>query len=445
MMPALATSEHQFPLESYLARIGGLDTTPVVGRVIRVVGLLVESIGPAASLGEICEIRTERGVPLSVEVVGFRDGRLLSVPLGDTAGIRPGDGIVAHGGALTVGVGAGLLGRVIDGLGRPIDGRGPVITTAESPLRPPTLNPMAREPITVPLGTGVRAIDALLTCGRGQRMGLVRRQRRRQEHAARHDGARHRGRRDRLGLIGERGREVSSFIEDVLGPRGLERSVVVVVDGRQPAARAHARGICRHRDRRAFPRRGQARAADDGLAHALRHGAARDRTCGRRAADDQGLSAVGVRTAPALRRARRQRLRGRGSITGVLHRARRRRRPQRADRRRGARHSRRPHRALARPRRAATTIRRSIFLHSISRTMPAVTSVEHRAKAAMVREWLAALRDNDDLINVGAYVAGSNARIDAALARRESMERFLCQSADMGGRLADAIIALNAL
>src|SRR3954470_7134043 len=107
MMPALATSEHQFPLESYLARIGGLDTTPVVGRVIRVVGLLVESIGPAASLGEICEIRTERGVPLSVEVVGFRDGHLLSVPLGDTAGIRPGDGIVAHGGALTVGVGAG--------------------------------------------------------------------------------------------------------------------------------------------------------------------------------------------------------------------------------------------------------------------------------------------------------------------------------------------------
>src|SRR5260221_1444259 len=131
-----------FSLESYFARLARVETAPVMGQVVRAVGLLVESIGPAASLGEICEVRTARGVPLPVEVVGFRDGRLLSVPLGETTGIRPGDRIVSCGSALTVPVGDALLGRVIDGLGRPLDGFRPLATTAVASLRPTALNPM---------------------------------------------------------------------------------------------------------------------------------------------------------------------------------------------------------------------------------------------------------------------------------------------------------------
>jgi flagellar biosynthesis/type III secretory pathway ATPase len=110
----IPTASGGFDLGSYVARVGRMQTTPVGGRVERVVGVHVESDGPAASVGEVCEIRTERGFTLSAEVVGFRDGRLLSVPLGETAGIRPGDPILSTGQALTVPVGEALLGRVID-------------------------------------------------------------------------------------------------------------------------------------------------------------------------------------------------------------------------------------------------------------------------------------------------------------------------------------------
>src|SRR4029079_1417052 len=150
-----------------------LDTLPVGGRVIRTVGLVVESRGPRARVGEICELVGGVGArSLPLEVVGFHEGTLLTVPLGGTSGIRPGDRIVSRGMVSAVAVGERLLGRVIDGLGRPLDGLGEIEATTEYPLYPPPLNPLARAAIVAPLGTGVRAIDALLTCGRGQRLGL---------------------------------------------------------------------------------------------------------------------------------------------------------------------------------------------------------------------------------------------------------------------------------
>ncbi len=233
-MATTPVAEASLPLGPYFARVATLETAPVIGHVVRVVGLLVESTGPAASVGEICEVRTGRGPALPVEVVGFRDGRLLSVPLGDTAGVRPGDRIVARGSALTIPVGPGLLGRVIDGLGEPIDGHGPLHTSSVAPLRPEALNPMVREPITVPLSTSVRAIDALLTCGRGQRIGVFGGSGVGKSTLL---GMMARGTEADvvvLGLIGERGREVRSFLEHDLGPQGLERSVVVVSTSDSP-------------------------------------------------------------------------------------------------------------------------------------------------------------------------------------------------------------------
>jgi flagellum-specific ATP synthase len=171
MSPLSDARSGPLSLDWYLARLQQVEPAPISGRVSRVVGLVVESIGPRARVGEICELRGA-GAPLPLEIVGFRDGRMLSVPLGDTAGIRPGDRIVACGGVQSIPVGDGLLGRVIDGLGRPLDGRGVLDAPVRAPLRPAAINPLARDPITLPLGTGVRAIDALLTCGRGQRIGL---------------------------------------------------------------------------------------------------------------------------------------------------------------------------------------------------------------------------------------------------------------------------------
>ncbi len=125
-----------------------------------------------ARVGELCELRQPGGQHLMLEVVGFREGYLQTVPLGSTNGIRPGDVLVARGGSATIPVGQDLLGRVLDGLGQPLDGLGPVRGEADALLYPPPINPLARDPIVTPMGTGVRTIDSLLTCGRGQRVGL---------------------------------------------------------------------------------------------------------------------------------------------------------------------------------------------------------------------------------------------------------------------------------
>jgi flagellum-specific ATP synthase len=221
-------------LAGYRARLADAEPAPTFGRVTRVVGLVVESAGPRAKVGDVCELRRGGDRPLPVEIVGFRDGRLLSVPLGDTSGIRPGDRIVARGGILSLPAGDGLLGRVIDGLGRPLDGLGPLEAPDRAPLKPAALNPLDRDPVVAPVGTGVRAIDALLTCGRGQRLGLF--------------GGSGVGKSTLLGmmargtaadvvvlaLVGERGREVRSFLEHDLGPTGLARSVVVVSTSDSP-------------------------------------------------------------------------------------------------------------------------------------------------------------------------------------------------------------------
>ena len=136
MSPLCDAPAGPLSLDWYLARLQQIEPAPISGRVSRVVGLVVESIGPRARVGEICALRGA-GAPLPLEIVGFRDGRMLSVPLGDTAGIRPGDRIVACGGVQSIPVGDGLLGRVIDGLGRPLDGRGALNSSVRAPLRPP--------------------------------------------------------------------------------------------------------------------------------------------------------------------------------------------------------------------------------------------------------------------------------------------------------------------
>jgi FliI/YscN family ATPase len=441
MSPVLADDE--LSLERYRARLAEADTTPVTGKVVRAVGLLVESQGPAASVGEICEVRTGRGPTLAVEVVGFRDGRLLSVPLGETIGIRPGDPIVSRGHSLTIPIGDGLLGRVIDGLGRPIDGRGALVGVGRAPLRPAELNPMAREPVALPIGTGVRAIDALLTCGRGQRVGVFGGSGVGKSTLL---GMMARGTEADvvvLGLVGERGREVRSFLEHDLGPGGLARSVVVVSTSDSPPLA---------RQRAAYAATAIAEAFRDAGKHVLlmmdsvTRFAMAQREIGLAAGEPPTAKgyppSVFARLPGLLERAGA--LEGRGSITAfytVLVEGDDHNEPI-ADAVRSILDG---HIVLSRDLAARNHYPAIDVLHSVSRTMPDVTTPEHRARAGAVRDWLATLRDNEDLVSVGAYVAGSSARIDAALARRDAIGRFLCQPADTAGRLADAVDALIAL
>jgi len=430
-------------LAHHLARVESLDLMPPGGEVVRTVGLLIESAGPRASVGDVCELVNEDGAAaLPVQVVGFRDRILLSVPLGDTAGIRPGSRIIARSGSVSVPVGDQLLGRVLDPLGRPLDEQ-PLLAHGRYPLFPPPLNPMAREPVQVPLGTGVRAMDGLLTCGRGQRIGLF--------------GGSGVGKSTLLGmltrgteadvivlgLVGERGRELKTFLERDLGPEGRRRSVVVVSTSDNPPLM---------RMRAAYSATAVAEYFRDQGKHVLllmdsvTRFAMAQREVGLAAGEPpttKGYPPSVFALLPALLE-RAGAVTGRGSITAmytVLVEGDDQNEPI-ADAVRSILDG---HIVLSRDLAARQHYPPIDVLQSVSRTMPDCVETPHRKKAGQVREWLSAIRNSDDLVSVGAYVEGSNASIDEARAKQDALNGYLRQEADIACGFADAVADLEAL
>jgi FliI/YscN family ATPase len=391
----------------------------------------------------MCDVVGSDGRKLPVQVVGFRDGVVLSVPLGDTVGVRPGDRVVGRANGLSVGVGRGLLGRVVDALGRPMDDLGPLPVETTYPLHPAPLNPMSRDPVASPLGTGVRAIDAMLTCGRGQRIGLF--------------GGSGVGKSTLLGmmtrgtaadvtvlaLVGERGREVRSFIDHDLGPEGMKRSVVVVSTSDNPPllrlrAAYSATSIAEY-------------FRDQGLnvlllMDSVTRFAMAQREVGLAAGEPpttKGYPPSVFALLPTLLE-RAGAVRGKGSITAMY--------TVLVD---GDDHN-EPvsdavrsildgHFVLSRDLASRHHYPPIDILQSVSRTMPDVTAMEHRKRAGQVREWMSAIRDSEDLVSVGAYVAGSNPRIDEARGRRDAIETFLCQASDTLCGYEESVGALEAL
>ena len=231
-------------LANYRQRLADVQTVVVEGRLTRMIGLTLEAVGLRAQIGSRCLIDNPGSAPIEAEVVGFSGERIYLMPIGSLHGIEPDARVIPIGTAYEATVGDNLLGRVIDGGGQPLDGLGPIETHRRVPLQGRSINPMARKPIREPLDVGVRAINALMTVGRGQRMGLF---------AGSGVGKSVLlGMMTRfttadvivVGLIGERGREVKEFIENILGPEGMSRAVVVAAPAdATPVMRLHGAAL----------------------------------------------------------------------------------------------------------------------------------------------------------------------------------------------------------
>jgi flagellum-specific ATP synthase len=424
-----------------LARLRELDLVKINGRITQVIGLVLESTGPTSSLGEVCLIKSKDGEDLCLsEVVGFRDNRVLSMVLGDAERISPGSEIVATGRTLSVKVGDGLLGRVIDGLGRPIDGKGEVETTEVRSIHGVPPNPLERRRISEPIATGVRSIDSLLTCGKGQRVGIFA-----------GSGV---GKSVLLGmiardtsadvnviaLVGERGREVGEFIDRELGPEGLKRSVVIVATSDQPAlirikAAFMATAVAEH-------------FRDKGLDVMLLMDSVTRLAMAQR---EVGLAigeppttkgytpSVFAMLPKLLERAGNGKA---GSITGlytVLVEGDDMNEPV-ADAVRSILDG---HIVLSRRLASAGHYPAIDVLESVSRVMPMVTTEGHRLGAQRLLDLLATYRESEDLINIGAYVKGSNPRIDQAIGMINNIRSFLRQRADERERFENGIQQLQ--
>ncbi len=431
-------------LSAYRQKLEKIDPLKSVGRVTRAVGLIIESNGPAVSVGDLCYLDSQQGGRNTMlEVVGFRDNNVLLMPLGQMPPVKVGETVVAAGVKSEIGVGENLLGRTIDALGRPLDGFGEIKTDIAYPLNRKATNPLSRVNIDAPLETGVRVIDGLLTIGAGQRIGIF--------------GGSGVGKSTLLGmmakrsaadinviaLIGERGREVREFIENELGEEGMARSVVVVSTSDDSAL---------VRIRAALAATAIAEYFKDCGANVLLIMDSVTRFCmaqreiGLAAGEppsSKGYTPSVFSLLPRLLE-RAGKFEGGGSITGfytVLVEGDDMNEPI-ADAVRSILDG---HIVLSRQLAAQNHYPCIDILNSASRLFGTVADNEHKLQAGQIRELLAAYQKAEDLINIGAYQLGSNKVIDLAIARHEEILAFLKQSGEEETSFNDSIQKLLAI
>jgi flagellum-specific ATP synthase len=429
-------------LQRYRQAIATLHPNILSGRVVQVVGLTIEAVGIDAQVGEVCEIKSAGGHILLSEVVGFRNERTLLMPLGDMQGIQPGSPVYPTRSVFRAPVGSSLLGRVLDGLGQPLDGKGELGDVETMPIYNTAPHPLTRQPIREPLVTGVRAIDGLLTIGKGQRIGIFSGSGVGKSTLLGSLARNARSDISVIGLVGERGREVQEFIDRDLGWEGLKRSVVVVATSDQPAlVRLKAAWVATtiaefFRDQGAdvvFMMDSVTRFAmaqrEIGLA------------VGEPPASKGYTPSVFALLPKLLERAGTSQ---RGSITGlytVLVEGDDFNEPI-SD---AARSILDGHISLSRDLAARNHYPAIDVLHSVSRVMPAVTTEEHRKHAGHVRKLMATYEKARDLVNIGAYVHGSDAEIDASLAALPSINAFLQQPPEQASSFEEMLTMLSAI
>jgi flagellum-specific ATP synthase len=409
--------------QKYNELVRKTSTLRVMGKVSQVIGLTVEVRGIKAALGELCQVYNNGSSPIPLEVVGFRNDTVLAMPLGELRGIAPGSLVAATGSSFSVMVSKDLLGRVLDGLGRPLLG-GELQSGDLRPADNVPINPLKRRRIEKVLPTGIKAIDTLLTCGEGQRvgifsgsgvgkstlLGMVARQSEADVNV--------------IGLVGERGREVGDFLERDLGEEGLRRSVVVAATSDQQAL-VRIKGALVAATIAEYFR-------DQGLKVLLMMDSITRLAMAQR---EVGL-AIGEPPAtkgytPSVfamlpRLLERAGIVGDGSITGfytVLVEGDDFNEPV-ADAVRGILDG---HIVLSRRLAAKNHFPSIDVLDSVSRLMPDITSDEHRRLAGRIKDLLATYREAEDLINIGAYVDGSDPKVDEAKKSIDKINAFLRQ------------------
>lgn len=413
--------------DSFSKSLNNLDTVRVVGRVVKVVGLVIEAQIQGVSVGDLCMVEVASGAMIRSEVVGFKEDQVLLMPLGMVIGIRPGSKVFPMGMPLSVIVSNDLLGRVLNGLGDPIDGKGPIIVDAENPIDQDPPDPFSRPRINDVLTVGVKAIDGLLTLGQGQRIGIFAGSGVGKSTLMGMLARNCSGEVNVICLVGERGREVNDFIEESLGEEGLKKSVVVCATSDvSPLIRVKCAMV------------GTAVAEyfrDQGksvlfMMDSVTRFAMAQREIGLATGEPpttKGYTPSVFAMLPRLmERAGTSKV---GSITAVytvlvdggdmdepI-----------ADAARGILDG---HIMLSRDLAAKNHYPCINVGHSVSRLFSVICSEDHKNSAGRMREVLAKYEEAEDLINIGAYVKGSNPKIDDAVDKIDQVNSFLQQRTD---------------
>jgi len=413
--------------ESLAKSLDSYDSIIKTGKLSQMIGLVLESNGPNVPVGEICNLKDENGKVVSKsEVVGFKDGnKILSMVYGDTSNLYPGMEIEATGEKLSINVGRELLGRIVDGLGQPIDGKGPIVTSDRRSIYADAPNPLTRRRIEEPISTGVKSIDGMLTIGKGQRMGIFAGSGVGKSTLIGMISRNTNADINVIALIGERGREVREFIEKDLGEEGLKRSVIVVSASDDPPLTRVKSAFTATTIAEYF--------REDGFDVMLMMDSSTRFAMAQR---EVGLSIGEPPTSkgytPSVFSGLQQLMERsgtseNGSITGlytVLVEGDDMNEPV-SDTVRGILDG---HILLSRDLAAKGHYPAIEILGSVSRVMRDVIIQEHSAAAYKLQSLLAAYRNSEDLINVGAYKPGSNEETDKAIEKISAIKDFLTQS-----------------
>jgi len=418
-------SDTSLNLKKYYSAVESAKPIRLHGKVTQVVGLVIEGYCPDTSVGAICEIRPSEGEAIPAEVVGFRNNKTLLMPLGEIRGVGLDSLITVRRDKASMGVGPLMLGRVIDGLGNPIDEKGPLRVEEEYPIYAAPINPMLRPPIRKPLDLGIRSINGLLTCGQGQRVGIMA-----------GSGV---GKSTLLGmiaryteadvnviaLIGERGRELREFIEKDLQEQGLKKSVVVVATSDQPPLVRMRGAYIATTIAEYFAKQGK-------KVLLMMDSATRFAMAMREVGLAIGEPPTTKGYTPSVFAALPKLLErtgnfSEGSITGLYTVL-----VEGDDFNEPISDSMRSildgHIVLSRSLAARNIYPPIDIMASASRVMNDVAPKDHQEMASRFKETLATYKQSEDLINIGAYKSGSSSGIDYAISKMDGMMKYLKQA-----------------
>ncbi len=418
-MEALNLTKYERALET-------AQLTRDIGKVTHVTGFLISGFIPEVAVGSVCEIFPNSGAPsFLAEVVGFRDREVLLMPLGEMRGLGLGSTILVRRNLASISVGDALLGRVVNGLGEPIDGKGEIFLTEEAPLYAQAGNPLERPPIDQNLSLGVRAIDSLITLGKGQRVGIMAGSGVGKSVLIGMMARNSKADVNVIAMVGERGREVREFIEHTLGEEGLKKSVLVVATSDQSALMRTRAAFVATTIAEFF--RGQRKDVLLIMDSVTRFAMAQ-REIGLNVGEPPATKGYTPSTFALLPKLleRAGTFDGQGSITGlytVLVEGDDMNDPI-GDAVRSIVDG---HVVMSRQLAHRGHYPAVDVLQSTSRVMRNVVDQPHYRQAQKVREMLAVYKEAEDLINIGAYKTGSNARIDQAIKMEPEIERLLKQ------------------